>query len=175
MPVHDDHKHFEFLVLEAAQAGLSWLTILRKREGYRKAFHQFDPNIVAQFGPDIFEKLLVNPEIVRNRLKIEAAINNARAFLGIQKEFGSFDDYSWRFVNGRSKINQWKTMRNVPPTSKESDAFSQDLKQHGFKFVGSTIIYSHMQAVGMVMDHTTDCFRYREVCKMEKNLTGRKG
>ena len=163
VPVHDDRKHFEFLVLEAAQAGLSWAIVLRKREGYRRAFAEFDPEKVARFTARRIEKLVSNPEIVRNRMKIEAAVRNARAFLGVQEEFGSFDSYCWRFVDGKPRLNRWKVMREIPATSPESDAFSKDLKRRGFSFVGSTIIYAHMQAVGMVNDHLVDCFRYREI------------
>jgi DNA-3-methyladenine glycosylase I len=163
VPVHDDHKHFEFLVLEAAQAGLSWTIVLKKREGYRRAFAGFDPQRVARFSTRQIKKLALNSEIIRNRMKIEAAVRNARAFLKIQKEFGSFDSYCWHFVNGRPKLNRWKTMRQIPATSPESDAFSKDLKHRGFSFVGSTIVYAHMQAVGMVNDHVLDCFRYREI------------
>jgi DNA-3-methyladenine glycosylase I len=163
VPVHDDRKHFEFLVLEAAQAGLSWAIVLRKREGYRRAFAGFDPEKVARFTAPRIEKLVSNPEIVRNRMKIEAAVRNARAFLGVQEEFGSFDSYCWRFLDGKPKLNRWKVMREIPATSPESDAFSKDLKRRGFSFVGSTIIYAHMQAVGMVNDHLVDCFRYREI------------
>ena len=163
VPVHDDRKHFEFLVLEAAQAGLSWAIVLKKREGYRRAFAGFDPEKVARFNAARIEKLVANPEIVRNRMKIEAAVRNARAFLEIQKEFGSFDSYCWPFVDGQPKLNRWKVMREIPATSPESDAFSKNLKGRGFSFVGSTIIYAHMQAVGMVNDHLVDCFRYREV------------
>ena len=162
VPVHDDRKHFEFLVLEAAQAGLSWAIVLRKREGYRRAFDGFDPAKVARFSPRRIEKLLLNPEIIRNRLKIEAAVRNARAFLTVQEEFGSFDSYCWRFVDGRPKLNRWETPRQIPAASAESDAFSKDLKRRGFNFVGSTIMYAHMQAVGMVNDHLVGCFRYRE-------------
>jgi DNA-3-methyladenine glycosylase I len=163
VPVRDDRKHYEFLVLEAAQAGLSWLTVLRKREGYRKAFAGFDPKKVARFGARDVVRLLRDPGIVRNRLKIRAAILNARLFLEVQKEFGSFDRYCWSFVGGKPKVNRRRSMREVPATSPESDAFSKDLKKRGFKFVGSTVIYAHMQAVGMVNDHSTDCFRYRQV------------
>jgi DNA-3-methyladenine glycosylase I len=163
VPVHDDRKHFEFLVLEAAQAGLSWAIVLKKREGYRRAFAEFDPEKVARFTARKIEKLLTNPEIVRNRMKIEAAVRNARALLEVQEEFGSFDSYCWRFVDGRPKVNRWKVMREIPAMSPESDAFSKDLKRRGFSFVGSTIIYAHMQAVGMVNDHLVDCFRYREI------------
>ena len=163
VPVHNDRKHFEFLVLEAAQAGLSWMIVLRKREGYRRAFDGFDPEKVARFTAKRIEKLVLDAGIIRNRMKIEAAVRNARAFLKIQEEFGSFDTYCWRFVDGRSKLNRWKTIRQIPPTSPESDAFSKDLKHRGFSFVGSTVIYAHMQAVGMVNDHLVDCFRYREI------------
>jgi DNA-3-methyladenine glycosylase I len=163
VPVHEDRKHFEFLVLEAAQAGLSWAIVLKKREGYRRAFAEFDPEKVARFTARKIEKLLTNPEIVRNRLKIAAAVRNARGFLQIQEEFGSFDSYCWRFVDGKPRLNRWKAMREIPATSPESDAFSKDLKRRGFSFVGSTIIYAHMQAVGMVNDHLVDCFRYREI------------
>jgi DNA-3-methyladenine glycosylase I len=163
VPIHDDRQHFEFLVLEAAQAGLSWAIVLRKREGYRKAFSQFDPQKVARFDDKRIDRLVANPEIIRNRMKIAAAIKNARAFLAVQKEFGSFDNYSWRFVDGRPRINRWKSSKEIPATSPESDAMSKDLKQRGFSFVGSTVIYAHMQAVGMVNDHLVDCFRYRQV------------
>ena len=163
VPVHDDRKHFEFLVLEGAQAGLSWAIVLNKREGYRRAFADFDPQKVARFSAGRIEKLVLDPGIIRNRMKNESAVKNARAFLKIQKEFGSFDAYCWRFVDGKPKLNQCKTMRQVAATSPESDAFSKDLKRRGFNFVGSTIIYAHMQAVGMVNDHLVDCFRYREV------------
>ena len=163
VPVHEDRKHFEFLVLEGAQAGLSWTIVLKKREGYRRAFDGFDPEKVARFSDHRIEKLALDPAIIRNRMKIKAAVRNARAFLKIQEEFGSFDSYCWRFVDGRSKLNQWKTMRQIPATSRESDAFSRDLKHRGFGFVGSTVVYAHMQAVGMVNDHLVDCFRYREI------------
>jgi DNA-3-methyladenine glycosylase I len=163
VPVHDDRKHFEFLILEGAQAGLNWSIILNKREGYRRAFSGFDPNKVARYTEKRVERLLVHPGIIRNRQKIEAAVRNARAFLAIQEEFGTFDAYAWRFVGGQPKVNRWRVMKQIPATSPESDAFSKDLKQRGFSFVGSTIIYAHMQAVGMVNDHLVDCFRYREV------------
>jgi DNA-3-methyladenine glycosylase I len=162
-PVHDDRTHFEFLVLEAAQAGLSWAIVLKKREGYRRAFSQFDPAAVARYTPARIAKLVADPGIVRNRLKIEAAVRNARAFLAVQEAFGSFDAYCWRFVGGRPRVNRRKAAGEIPPTSPESDAFSKDLKQRGFAFVGSTIVYAHMQAVGMVNDHLMTCFRYREV------------
>ena len=166
VPVHDDRKHFEFLVLEAAQAGLSWSTVLRKREGYRRAFSDFDPEKVARYTDKRIEALTLDSSIIRNRMKIAAAVRNARQFLAIQEEFGSFDSYCWRFVDGRPKLNCWKATANVPATSPESDAFSKDLKQRGFSFVGSTIIYAQMQAVGMVNDHLVDCFRYGEVGRL---------
>jgi DNA-3-methyladenine glycosylase I len=162
-PVHDDRTHFEFLVLEAAQAGLSWAIVLKKREGYRRAFSRFDPAAVARYTPARIAKLVADPGIVRNRMKIEAAVRNARAFLAIQEAFGSFDAYCWRFVGGRPRVNRRKAPGEIPATSPESDAFSKDLKQRGFAFVGSTIVYAHMQAVGMVNDHLVTCFRYREV------------
>lgn len=163
VPVHDDRKHFEFLILEGAQAGLSWITILKKREGYRKAFADFDPQKVARFTEKKLEKILLDPGIVRNRLKVAAAVNNAKRFLDVQKEFGSFDNYIWQFVNHKPIVNKWKTLKQVPATSKESDALSKDLIKRGFKFVGSTVMYAHMQACGLVNDHLVDCFRYREV------------
>jgi DNA-3-methyladenine glycosylase I len=163
VPVHDDRKHFEFLILEGAQAGLSWSTVLKKREAYRRAFDDFDPAKVARFTAPRSEKLILDPGIIRNRLKIESSVKNAKAFLKVQKEFGSFDAYCWRFVGGKPKLNKLTSMQQIPATSPESDAFSKDLKQRGFNFVGSTIIYAHMQAVGMVNDHLTDCFRYREL------------
>jgi len=162
VPVHDDRRHFEFLILEAAQAGLSWSIILRKREGFRRAFSEFDPQKVARFTPARIERLVSNPDIIRNRLKIESAVRNARAFLAVQEEFGTFDAYCWRFVDGRPRVNRRKTMREIPATSPESDAFSTDLKRRGFSFVGSTVMYAHMQAVGMVNDHLVTCFRHAE-------------
>ncbi|MBZ0072001.1 MAG: DNA-3-methyladenine glycosylase I [Gammaproteobacteria bacterium] len=163
VPVHDDRRHFEFLVLEGAQAGLSWITILRKRENYRAAFAQFDPERVARFGKRDVERLLGNPGIVRNRLKIESAVKNARAFLAVQEAFNDFDNYVWRFVGGKPIRNRWTRLQDVPATTAESDALSKDLKKRGFSFVGSTIVYAHMQAVGMVNDHVIDCFRHRQV------------
>ena len=160
VPVRDDRVHFEFLVLESAQAGLSWWTILRKRDGYRRAFADFDANKVARFTSRTVERLMQDASIVRNRQKIEAAIANARGFLAIQQEFGSFDAYVWQFVGGAPIVNRWRKHGDVPPTSKESDALSRDLKARGFKFVGSTIIYAHMQATGLVNDHLVSCFRY---------------
>lgn len=164
VPVHDDRLHFEFLVLEGAQAGLSWATILNRREGYRRAFDQFDPKKVARYTEKRIEKLLKDPGIIRNRLKVRSAVKNAKAFLEVQAEFGSFDTYIWQFVDGRPIQNRWKTMTDLPATSERSDTLSKDLKARGFSFVGSTIIYAHMQAIGMVNDHETKCFRYRE-CK----------
>ena len=163
VPVHDDRTHFEFLVLEGAQAGLSWSTVLKKRPAYRRAFSDFDPARVARYTPARMARLLADPGIIRNRAKLASAVKNAKAFLAVQKEFGSFDAYCWPFVDGRPLQNRRTSMRGIPSKTAESDAFSRDLKQRGFSFVGSTIIYAHMQAVGMVNDHLTDCFRYREV------------
>jgi DNA-3-methyladenine glycosylase I len=163
VPVRRDRKHFEFLILEGAQAGLSWRTILHRREGYRRAFAGFDPDQVATFGAGDVARLLRDPGIIRNRLKVEGAIRNARAFLAVQEEFGSFNAYVWRFVGGRPKQNRRRTLRDIPATSPESDALSRDLKQRGFTFVGSTIMYAHMQATGLVNDHLVRCFRYRQV------------
>jgi DNA-3-methyladenine glycosylase I len=162
VPVHDDRTHFEFLILEGAQAGLSWSMILKKREGYRKAFADFDPAKVARFTEARLEKILLDPGIVRNRLKVYAAVNNAKQFLKIQKEFGSFDRYIWQFVGGTPIVNKRKSLKEVPATTPESDALSKDLIKRGFKFVGSTVIYAHMQACGLVNDHVEDCFRYKE-------------
>lgn len=161
VPVHDDRKHFEFLVLESAQAGLSWITILKKRENYRRAYENFDPVKVASFDQDKIEELMNNPGIIRNRRKIEASINNAQRFLGITREFGSFDDYIWSFVNNKPIHNQWKELSEVPANTKLSHEISKDLKKRGFKFLGSTIVYSYMQATGLVNDHLIDCFRYK--------------
>ncbi len=165
VPSHDDRHLFEKLILDGAQAGLSWITILRKRENYRAAFADFDPIKVARFTPAREAKLMLNPGIVRNKLKIASAVTNARAFLDTQEEFGSFDAYLWRFVGGQPIINRWKYTREVPATSVESDALSKDLKQRGFKFVGSTIMYAFMQAAGLVNDHTTECFRHSVLAK----------
>lgn len=162
-PVHDDRKLFEFLVLDAFQAGLSWAIILKKREGFRKAFAGLEPAKVARFTPKRVEKLLLDPAIVRNRLKVEATIENARRFLAVQKEFGSFDRYIWQFTGGKMKVNRWRELRQIPATSPESDAMSKDLKKRGFRFCGSTICYAFMQAAGMVNDHVVSCFRHREV------------
>jgi DNA-3-methyladenine glycosylase I len=167
VPVHDDRRQFEFLTLESAQAGLSWLIVLRKREAYRKAFADFDPEKVARFNAKKVGRLLADPGIIRNRLKIAAAVNNAKRFLEVQDEFGTFDRYIWRFVDGRPIQNRWRGMKQLPSRSKESDALSKDLKQRGFKFVGSTIVYAHMQAVGMVNDHLVTCFRHQHVARMK--------
>ena len=161
VPVRDDRTQFEFLILEGAQAGLSWSTILGKRDGYRRLFADFDPEKVARFTKRRVEKILEDPGVVRNRLKVESAVNNARAFLEVQKEFGSFCDYIWGFVGGKPIQNRFEKDSDIPATSPESDALSKDLKKRGFKFVGSTIIYAHMQATGMVNDHVTGCFRYK--------------
>ncbi len=161
VPVHEDHRLFEFLILEGAQAGLSWLTVLKKREHYRQVFDHFDPGKIARYGPRKLRALLADPGIVRNRLKVESAVQNAKAFLAVQNQFGTFDRYVWRFVGGEPLRNHWKSLKEVPARTKESDALSGDLVQRGFKFVGSTICYAFMQAVGMVNDHTRDCFRYR--------------
>ena len=163
VPVHEDRKHFEMLLLEGAQAGLTWETILLRREGYRKAYAGFDPVKVVLFDAKRKASLLKNPGIIRNRLKIEAAVTNARAFLLVQEEFGAFDAYVWRFVGGAPKVNRWKHMSQVPAVSAESGALSKDLKKRGFRFVGSTIIYAYMQAAGLVNDHLVTCFRYDEV------------
>jgi DNA-3-methyladenine glycosylase I len=162
-PVHDDRIHFQFLILEGAQAGLSWSMVLKKREGYRKNFADFDPAKVAKFTSARVEKILKDPGIIRNRLKVNAAVNNAKRFLEVQKEFGSFDKYIWSFVGGKPIINKRKTTKQVPATTKESDALSKDLIKRGFKFVGSTVIYAHMQACGLVNDHVVSCWRYSEL------------
>jgi DNA-3-methyladenine glycosylase I len=166
VPLHDDRKLFEFLVLESAQAGLSWITVLRKREGYRKAFADFDAEAVARFNKRSIERLLRDPGIVRNRQKVEAAVGNARVFLDVQEEFGSFDRYVWRFVDGAPIQNRWREMSQVPAKTPESEAMSKDLVKRGFKFVGPTICYAHMQATGMVNDHVVGCFRHAPVAKL---------
>jgi DNA-3-methyladenine glycosylase I len=166
VPVREDGKHFEFLILEGAQAGLSWSTVLHKRPAFRAALAGFDPAKVARFNRRSIERLLADPGIIRNRLKIEAAITNARRFLEVQASFGSFDAYIWSFVDGRPKINRWRRQQDVPATSQESDALSADLKARGFKFVGSTIIYAHMQATGLVNDHLVDCFRHADCANL---------
>jgi len=161
VPVHDDRTQFEFLILEGAQAGLSWSTILNKRDGYRKAFAEFDVEKVARFTKKRVEKLLLNPSIVRNRLKVESTVSNAKAFIAVQEEFSSFGDYIWGFVDGRTIQNKFKKDSDIPATSAESDALSKDLKKRGFRFVGSTIMYAHMQATGLVNDHVVACFRHK--------------
>ena len=160
VPVHDDRRLFEFLILEGAQAGLSWITILKKRENYLEAFDNFDARKIARYNSRKIQKLLSNPGIIRNRLKIASAVRNAKAFLVVQKEFGTFDRYVWQFVNGQPILNHWKSLQQVPARTPESDAMSRDLINRGFNFVGSTICYAFMQAVGLVNDHTTNCFRY---------------
>ena len=165
-PVHDDRKLFEFLILDAFQAGLSWSIILKKRENFRRAFDNFDYVKIARYRQSRIDKLLQDGGIIRNKLKVNAAVTNAQAFLKIQKEFGSFDKYIWQFVNGGTLHNGWKSIKEIPPKSSESDAMSKDLLKRGFKFVGSTICYAFMQAAGLVNDHTTDCFRYREIREM---------
>ena len=174
VPAHDDRTHFEFLILEGAQAGLSWSIVLKKREGYRRAFSGFDPEKVARYSQARMDKLALDPGIVRNRAKISAAVSNAKAFLAVKKEFGSFDAYCWQFVGGRPRQNRWSAQSGIPATTAESDEFSRDLKRRGFGFVGSTTIYAHMQAVGMVNDHMVDCFRYRDVRKIGIGGRGRR-
>jgi DNA-3-methyladenine glycosylase I len=167
IPVHEDRIHFEFLILEGAQAGLSWSTILKKRDGYRRAFAEFDPGKVARFTEKKLEKILLDPGVVRNRLKVYSAVNNAKRFLDVQKEFGSFDQYIWSFVQGKPIINSPRSPSQIRPTTKESDELSKDLVKRGFKFVGSTVIYAHMQACGLVNDHLVDCFRYNETRRLK--------
>lgn len=168
LPLHDDRKLFEFLILEGAQAGLSWITILRKRENYRNAFDNFDPEKIASYNDKKINGLLNNPGIIRNKLKINAAVENAKVFLKVQKEFGTFDKYIWRFVNNKPINNRWKSIGEIPATSKESEIMSKDLKKLGFKFAGSTICYAFMQTIGMVNDHIIDCFRYSEIINIQR-------
>ena len=163
VPVHDDRTHFEFLILEGTQAGLSWATILKRRSGYQNAFAEFDVHKVALFTEEKIQSILQDPGVIRNKLKVRGAVTNAQKFIEVQKEFGSFNQYIWSFVNHSPIVNQWKTMDEVPATSPESDALSKDMKKRGFKFCGSTIMYAHMQACGLINDHAIDCFRYREV------------
>jgi len=163
VPLRDDRKHYEFLVLDAAQAGLSWRTVLHKREGYRAAFADFDPEVVARFTQKRVEKLLQNPAIIRNRLKVNSAVINAQKFLEVQEEFGSFNKFIWQFVGGKPRVNRWKMLKQLPAKTKESDAMSKELQQRGFKFVGSTICYAYMQAAGMVNDHMVHCHRWEAV------------
>jgi len=167
--VHDDRTHFEFLVLEGAQAGLSWLTILKKREGYRRLFADFDAEKVARFTPKRIEKILLDPGIIRNRAKVEATVRNARHFLAVQEEFGTFDAYMWAFVDGRPKVNRWGRIEQLPATTPISDALSADLRTRGFRFVGPTVCYSHMQAAGLVNDHLVSCFRFAELTQDVEN------
>ena len=174
VPTHDDRKLFEFLLLEGAQAGLSWSTVLNKRDGYRRAFAEFDPAKVARFTDTRMQKLVADAGIIRNRLKIASAVRNARAFLAVQREFGSFDAYVWRFVGGAPKVNRVKAGQHIPATSAESDALSKDLKGRGFNFVGSTVMYAYMQAVGMVNDHLVTCFRFKEI-ELTASRTKRSG
>lgn len=166
VPVHDDIRHFEFLILEGAQAGLSWRTVLHRREGYRAAFAQFDPAKVARFDRRKVESLLKNPAIIRNRAKIESAIKNAKAFLKVQEELGTFDAYIWRFVGGKPRVNRWRELRQLPATTPLSDKVSKDLKQRGFSFVGSTVVYAHLQAAGLVNDHLVTCFRHQDIISL---------
>jgi len=163
VPVHEDRVHFEFLVLESAQAGLSWITILRRRESYRRLYDQFDPRIVAEYGEEKVEALLGDTGIIRNRMKVESSINNAQRFLEVQEAFGSFDRYLWDFVGGKPLMNRWSEMSQIPASTELSDRVSKDLKKRGFRFIGTTIIYAHLQAVGLVNDHLTSCFRYGEI------------
>ena len=169
VPVHDDRKHFEMIVLDGAQAGLSWQTVLKKREAYREAFDNFDVRKVSRYNDRKIRELLDNPGIVRNRLKINSAVVNANAFLGVSEEFGSFDKYIWQFVGHRTIHNSWKSLKEMPAKTSMSDAMSKDLKKRGFNFVGSTICYAYMQAAGMVNDHTTECFRFKELRRMYPN------
>jgi DNA-3-methyladenine glycosylase I len=163
VPTHDDRRHFEFLILEGAQAGLSWKTILDKRAGYRRNFAGFDPSKVARFTPAKLAKILEDPGIVRNRAKVESTVANAKAFLQVQKDYGSFDKFLWEFVGGKPVVNKWREMSQVPPRSDASDAVAKELKRRGFKFAGTTIMYAHMQACGLINDHLTSCFRYKQV------------
>lgn len=165
VPVHDDNTHFEFLVLEGAQAGLSWATVLKKRDAYRQAYAGFDPSVVAQYDEEKIEELLGNPGIIRNRLKITSSVKNAKHFLEVQEEYGSFNAYLWNFVEWKPVVNNWKTLEEIPAKTELSDRVSKDLKKRGFSFVGSTIIYAHLQAVGIVNDHLVSCFRHAELAK----------
>jgi DNA-3-methyladenine glycosylase I len=169
VPVHDDRKHFEFIVLDGAQAGLSWQTVLRKRDAYREAFDNFDFGKVARYNEKKIAELLRNPGIIRNRLKVNSAVQNAKAFLDVRKEFGTFDKYIWQFVGGSPILNSWKSLKELPAKTPVSDAMSKDMKKRGFNFVGSTICYAYMQAAGMVNDHTTECFRHKELKRVSRN------
>jgi len=165
VPAHGDIKHFEILVLSGVQAGLNWSLVLKKRDGYRRAFDKFDPEKIARYSDKRIRGLIGNPEIIRNRMKIKSAVTNARAFLKVREEFGSFDSYCWRFVEGRPKFNHWRANTQIPATSKESEAFSKDLKRRGFSFVGPMVIYAYMQSAGLVNDHLIECFRYEELMR----------
>ena len=173
VPVHDDRRHFEFLVLEGAQAGLSWRTVLQRREGYRRAFAGFDPEKVARFSPARIEKLLADPGIIRNRAKVTSTVGNARAFLGVREEFGSFDAFIWSFLGGKSRVNAWRSLKEIPARTRESEALSKELVRRGFRFVGPTIVYSHMQACGLVNDHVVGCFRHGELARLAGKGGGR--
>ena len=175
VPLYNDTRHFEFLMLEVAQAGLSWLTVLKRRHGYRKAFEGFDPEKVARFGKRKVNSLLKDPGIIRNRLKVEAAVNNARAFLDVRQDFGTFTSFIWDFVGNEPRVNKWKSVSQLPAITKESEALCRELKRRGFKFVGPTTVYAHMQAAGLVNDHTIDCFRYKEVQGRARRVKTRKG
>jgi DNA-3-methyladenine glycosylase I len=173
VPVHNDRRHFEFLILEGAQAGLSWRTVLQRREGYRRAFAGFDPEKVARFTPARIEKLLADPGIIRNRAKVTSVVTNARAFLKVQKALGSFDAFIWSFLGGRTRVNGWRSLKEIPALTPESEALSKEMARRGFRFVGPTIIYSHMQACGLVNDHLVSCFRHRELAKLARAAGGR--
>lgn len=173
VPVHDDHRHFEFLILEGAQAGLSWRTVLQRREGYRRAFAGFDPEKVARFSAARIEKLLADPGIIRNRAKVTSAVGNARAFLGVREEFGSFDAFIWSFLGGKTLVNAWRSLKEIPARTRESEALSKELVRRGFRFVGPTIVYSHLQACGLVNDHLVGCFRHGELARLAGKGGGR--
>jgi len=173
VPVHDDHRHFEFLILEGAQAGLSWRTVLQRREGYRRAFAEFDPEKVARFSPARIEKLLADPGIIRNRAKVTSTVGNARAFLRVREEFGSFDAFIWSFLGGKTLVNAWRSLKQIPGRTRESEALSKELVRRGFRFVGPTIVYSHMQACGLVNDHLVGCFRRGELARLAGKGSGR--
>jgi len=175
VPVHEDRTHFEFLVLESAQAGLSWITVLRRRESYRKLYDQFDPRVVAEYGEEKIEALLEDAGIIRNRMKVESSVNNARRFLEVQEEFGSFDRYLWDFVGGKPLVNRWSEMSQMPASTELSDRVSKDLKKRGFRFIGTTIMYAHLQAVGLVNDHLVGCFRYEEIVDGYPRNSGERG
>jgi DNA-3-methyladenine glycosylase I len=173
VPIHDDRLHFEFLILEGAQAGLSWRTVLQRREGYRRTFAGFEPEKVARFTPARIEKLLADPAIIRNRAKVTSVVTNARAFLKVQKAFGSFDAFIWSFLGGRTRVNGWRSLNEIPAQTPESEALSKELARRGFRFVGPTIIYSHMQACGLVNDHLVSCFRHRQLATLARPGGGR--